>query len=73
MRERRTTVSTKGNVSGCSSIKPPATLSIIPSSIYTIALEVNVAGKEHPLFKYTVIFTRLSMTSSGISWKYTCT
>ena len=29
-----TTVSTKGNVSGCSSIRAPETLSIIPSSIW---------------------------------------
>lgn len=33
-REILTTVSTKGAVSGCSSIKPPATLSVTPSSIY---------------------------------------
>ncbi|MFS7973413.1 hypothetical protein Hanom_Chr09g00856301 [Helianthus anomalus] len=33
-REILTTVSTKGVVSGCSSINPPATLSVTPSSIY---------------------------------------
>lgn len=30
---KQTTASTKGKVSGCSNIKPPATLNVIPSSI----------------------------------------
>lgn len=36
-----TTASTNGNVRGCSSIRPPATLNGIPSSIYKLGSVLN--------------------------------
>lgn len=53
---KQTTASTKGKVSGCSNIKPPATLNVIPSSIWV----------QHTTNRGTITFSKKKS-----SWKST--